>query len=136
MVVFGLGLLAGCGDDRPSRLSVSGQVLIDGQPLPAGNIRFVPEGARPSVGRIDPDGHFALTCYEGEDGAVPGNHRVEVVGKERLDDTSVQWHAPKKYASFRTSGLEVSITEPTDSLTIELTWDGGKPFVEQFTAEE
>jgi hypothetical protein len=39
------------------------------------------------------------------------------------------------YAAFAESGLQVAITEPTDSLTIELTWNGGEPFVERFGEE-
>ena len=37
---------------------------------------------------------------------------------------------PPKYADFRESGLVFTLTEPTDDLKIELTWDGGKPFVQ------
>lgn len=125
------GMVSGCGDGRPRRVAVSGQVLIDGKPLPGGNIKFVPQGARPSLGTIDEEGHFTLTCFDGEDGAIPGKHRIEVVSNEVLGQTAVRWYAPKKYASFLTSGLEVDITEPTDSLKVDLTWNGGKPFVEK-----
>jgi len=49
---------------------------------------------------------------------------------EVLDGISQQWHAPKKYADPETSGLATTITGPTDSLRIELSWEGGAPFVE------
>lgn len=127
--------VGGCGEGRPQRVPVSGQVLIDGKPLTVGYIRFVPEGARPSGGQLDSQGRFTLTCYDGQDGAVPGKHRVEVAATEQVDETAVRWHAPKRYANFAESGLEVTITEPTDSLTIELTWDGGQPFVERHGVE-
>ncbi len=129
-VALSIVLTAGCGDSRPARVAVSGQVLIDGKPLTVGNIKFVPTGARPSVGKLDGEGHFVLTCYDGADGVVPGTHRVSISASNILSESKVQWFAPKKYADFRTSGIEVKIAEPTDDLKIELTWSGGKPFVE------
>ncbi len=123
-------LQVGCGDGRPTRVTVSGQVLIDGQPLTVGNIKFVPDGARPSSGKLDPQGKFTLTCYDGGDGVVVGKHRAQISAMEVISASKVRWMAPPKYADFRTSELEYEITEPTDDLKIELTWDGGKPFVQ------
>lgn len=123
-------IAVGCGDGRPARVPVSGKVLIDGRPLSGGFIRFVPSDARPSGGKIDKNGRFTLTCYDGGDGAVPGTHRIEVSANQPLSDTKIRWLAPKKYASFKTSELVEKITDATDSLVIELTWDGGKPYVE------
>lgn len=120
----------GCGDGRPERVAVSGTVTIDGKPLTQGNIKFVPTGARPSAGKLDDNGRFTLTCYDGDDGAVPGQHRVAISASKILSESKIQWFAPKKYADFRTSNLEYEITEPTDDLKIELSWDGGKPFIE------
>ena len=123
--------MVGCGDGRPERLEVSGQVLIDGQPLTYGSVRFVPKGARASSGRLDENGRFTLTCYGDEDGVVPGVHQVEVNAAESLSGSKNYWHAPKIYARFRTSPLTQEITESTDALVINLTWDGGKPFTER-----
>jgi hypothetical protein len=125
-----LGPSVGCSDGRPARVTVSGQVLIDGEPLSQGNIKFVPEGARPSAGTIAEDGRFTLTCYDGNDGVVPGTHRVQISASEILGESKIKWWAPKKYCDFRISGLTFEITEPTDDLKIELTWDGGKPYIE------
>ncbi|MEM9352317.1 MAG: hypothetical protein AAGA92_04835 [Planctomycetota bacterium] len=121
---------SGCGDGLPTRVKVAGKVLIDGQPLPQGNIKFVPSGGRPSAGKVQPDGSFVLTCYDGNDGVIPGRHRVQISASEILGESKVRWHAPKKYADFRTSDLTFEINEPNEDLTIELTWDGGKPFTE------
>lgn len=122
---------AGCGDDLPERVPVSGQVLIDGEPLRTGYIRFISSGARPSTGKIGEDGRFTLGCFEADDGAVIGTHRVEVSAQEPLSETQTKWYAPKQYAAASTSGLTQEIAEPTDSLVINLTWDGqAGPFVE------
>lgn len=126
-----LALVLGCGDGRPERFAVSGQVLIDGEPLTYGSIKFVPEGARPSSGKLDEQGRFVLSTYGKNDGIIPGTHRVEVNAAEWLSGKKRKWHAPPKYFRYKTSGLTQEITGPTDSLVINLTWDGGEPFVER-----
>jgi hypothetical protein len=128
-LLFCLWLL-GCGDGRPTRVPVSGQVLIDGKPLTKGSIRFLSQHSRASGGVLDKDGRFVLSCYENGDGAVLGTHQVEVVANERVDATRMRWYAPKKYVDSNLSGLQQAITGPTDSLVINLTWSGGKPFIE------
>lgn len=130
VIAIGLAVIAGCGDGRPARVPVSGQVLIDGQPLTYGFVRFLPEGTRGSGGQLDSDGRFALTCFEPNDGATLGMHRVEVYACEALSPTKFKWHAPKKYASYAISGLQQEIKGPNDKLVINLTWEGGRPFVE------
>ncbi|MBX3432241.1 MAG: hypothetical protein KF847_02720 [Pirellulales bacterium] len=122
--------VVGCGDGRPERVRVAGTVTIDGQPLTHGNIKFVPAGARPSAGKLDATGRFTMTCFDGDDGVVRGRHRVAISASKILSESKIQWFAPKKYADFRTSGVEFEIDQPTEDLKIELTWDGGKPFVE------
>lgn len=124
-------LPAGCGPKEAKRVPVSGQVVIDGKPLTHGIVRFVPEGSRASMGTLDEQGRFTLTCFDGSKGAVLATHGVEVAAAESLSETAVRWHAPKKYANLQSSGLTVEITEPTDDLVIELSWAGGRPFVER-----
>lgn len=137
LIVFALlAGIAGCGDGLPVRVPVSGRVLIDGKPLAYGTIRFIPAGQRASRGTIDSSGRFALSCYTQNDGAVLGKHSVEVSAGERVKPTLMRWHAPKKYQDQATSGLSQEIAGPTEDLTIELTWAGGKPFNEVFYAPD
>jgi hypothetical protein len=130
LVTAASALSLGCSDGRPERVAVSGVVKIDGVPLRDGFITLVPAKGRSSFGDIDDQGRFTLTTYEPGDGAPIGVAKVEVVGRESLSETQARWLAPKKYADRSTSELEVEITEPTDGLEINLSWDGGKPFVE------
>jgi hypothetical protein len=125
-------LTIGCGDGRPQRVTISGQVLIDGQPLKYGSIRFVPKNGRPSFGALDKEGRFTMTCFDEHDGVILGTHRVEVSGCESLGPTKTKWHAPKKYSSYTTSPIEQEITGSNDALVIQLSWEGGKPFTETF----
>ncbi|MEQ8208747.1 MAG: hypothetical protein RH917_02860 [Lacipirellulaceae bacterium] len=121
---------SGCSDGRPERVPVSGQVLIDGKPLSFGIVQFVPTGARPAASKLDQEGRFTLKSYDKADGVVLGTHKVMVSAKEVIGESKVRWHAPPKYADYKKSGLSFEITEPVDDLKIELTWDGGKPFVQ------
>lgn len=123
--------LSGCGD-RPTLVPVSGRVLIDGQPLTYGSVRFLPPNSRLSSGSLDSEGRFTLTCMVEGDGAVLGPHAVEVLAMEHISDTKMKWLVPKKYSDASTSGLTREITGPTEDVLIELTWDGGKPFIEVF----
>jgi hypothetical protein len=129
MVLF---VAIGC-NSRPSRVPVSGKVLIDGEPLKFGAVVFAPEGGRQSSGIIDATGNFKLTCFEPGDGALIGKHHVQVLASDSINNTTVKWHAPKKYADRQTSGLVQEIEGPTDSVVINLTWKGNtpdKPFTE------
>jgi len=122
---------AGCSDGRPTRVPVSGQVLIDGQPLTRGTVKFVPENGRPSAGKIGEDGSFKLTCYDGDDGALMGKHRVQVTANRIISDNKIEWYAPRNYADFRASGITIDVTKPVDDVKIELKSDGKKlPYIE------
>lgn len=130
-VLLALVVGAGCSDGRPERVPVTGQVLIDGQPLKHGSIRFHASDHRPAYGELGPEGRFQLSTYELGDGCVLGSHAVSVNGAEMLGATSTRWHSPKKYRNARDSGLVVQVDESMEPVTINLSWDGGKPFVER-----
>lgn len=126
--------MIGCGDGRPARVPISGQVLIDGQPLTFGSIRFVPSAGRASYGDLDKQGRFVMTCFGENDGVLLGKHRIEVAACEILSATKTKWHAPKKYSNFATSPLTEDVSTASESLVIKLSWDGGKPFTETVDA--
>jgi hypothetical protein len=126
--------LTGCGDSL-GLAPVSGQVTIDGEPLKYGSIQVIPEGAPAAYGTIGSDGRFTLETGDGGDGVVKGTHKVAVVANEPQGAGGQMWHAPMKYRDFQTSGVTLTVDGPTDDAKIELTWDGGKPFVEKFAPE-
>jgi hypothetical protein len=133
-LIFAICLLTfpGCGDGRPKRVPVSGQVLLDGKPLTYGYVRFSHPESRASTGSLDAEGKFKLTCFDPGDGVIPGVHQVTVMGQEAIGSETIKWHAPKKYADHASSGLTQEIKGPTDSVVINLTWDGQPgPFVEK-----
>jgi hypothetical protein len=129
LLLLTLPLAVGCGDSSIERVPVSGQVLIDGRPLTSGTIQFVPEEGRPASAAIQSDGRFELASESvgraKEIGTAPGRYRVQVASSKIVDEKTIQWNAPSKYADFRTSGLEVTIDTPTKDLRIQLANDDG-----------
>ena len=134
VLALGFLFLAGCPDDRPERVPVSGRVLVDGKPLEAGFVRVIPANDRAATGAVGEDGRFSLMTYEKDDGCVPGKHRVTIVAKQILGPTATRWFVPKKYACFVASGLMIDVTGPRNDVEIHLTWKGSgheKPFIER-----
>lgn len=91
LLCVGLIAIVGCGNsvDGPLRASVNGTVTLDGKPLEAGTIRFVPlaETGGPKTSASIVNGRFDLP---GDVGPVVGQHRVEIetppAGKIAMDD--------------------------------------------------
>lgn len=124
--------MTGCGDGRTPRYAFSGRVVIDGQPLETGFVRFIPESDRPATGRIGRDGRFTLTTYDDGDGAVAGTHRIEVIARQNLDNgTAIKYLTPRHYQDAATSGLSVTIDGPQSDYVVELTWNGEQPYIER-----
>lgn len=130
--VFMLLVVGGC-DQAVQRVAVSGQVLIDGEPLTMGMIRFVPASGRPASSEISPDGSFRVAAKSlsasGAEvvGLFPGRYQIAVSSTEALgeaEDAEIRWLVPRHYGNFRTSGLEAIVQAPTESMIVELTWEG------------
>jgi hypothetical protein len=113
---------------------VSGQVTIDGKPVTHGQITVLPEGHRASIGKLNSEGRFTLSCYSMGDGAPIGTHIATVTAVEPVDEHTNRWHAPKKYAN-KVTGVWVVVDGPTNDLKVPLSWDNEKdkgPFIEKF----
>ena len=77
----------GCGSSTPATSAVRGRVTFEGKPLPGGGtIRFVPVSlpGKEAGGAIAEDGSYEMQTYEEKDGAIPGDHRVEIFQNQIL----------------------------------------------------
>ncbi len=111
-----LALAAGGCSDRSAvdplpRRAVSGTVTLDGQPLPAGIIRFDPEAREtgvPVVGDIK-DGRFAIGQPQGP---VPGKYRVLISGWKADNPESAEAgpRAKPGPGAIRKAELEAQVT--------------------------
>ena len=84
-------------------------------PLTRGLVVFVPAQGRASTGSLDEQGRYVLTCFDGQDGAVPGRYRVEVAPDGVPLEGEPTWVVPARYSRCDTSELEVDITGPTSA---------------------
>jgi hypothetical protein len=81
LLAAALAVLAGC-DSGPKKYHVSGQVLFDGKPVPAGEIYFDPDVSR---GHDGPQGFARIKDgkYDTRETGLPvtaGPHRVRILG--------------------------------------------------------
>jgi len=130
-VVAGVLLgVPGCSDNAVERVPVSGRILIDGEPLASGTIIVIPKDVRQAGGKIV-NGEFSLMTYEKGDGTALGTHQVSIYSAETLGPSARKWMIPKHYAVASKSGLTITVDGPTDDALFELSWKGGKPFVER-----
>ena len=137
-----VAIFVGCSNEPP-RYPVAGKVLIDGEPVPTGSIQFVPAAGRPIASKIGEDGSFRLagmntSQQSGSRGVEAGIYQIGVSASEIVDEDEgeIIRHIPGRYADFRTSELLVEITEPNESMVIELTWDGAELPKEEVTESD
>jgi hypothetical protein len=116
-------MLAGCGGSNEYETTpVSGVVTCEGKPVANATVNFtpLPEEGRPTgqrgrvaLGLTDKDGHFTLTTYKDNDGAIVGRHTV-TVGLNMDESTGkVQTFACKS------SSKEVAVDRKTKEYKID-----------------
>lgn len=107
--------IGGCSSHELETAQVQGIVTLDGKPLETGLVLFQPAKGRMAVGKIQPDGNYALFTYvrNGDDGAIVGRHRVSIVpplAEGELDPAPMMKRLiPARYQSAGTSKLEFQV---------------------------
>ncbi|TWT40639.1 hypothetical protein [Botrimarina hoheduenensis] len=119
LIVASTAMVLGCGGSGVQRLDLSGTVTYDGQPVPAGELRFEPNASKGASG---PAGYATIVDGEydtrNEDkGPVPGAVRIKVIGY-----VSAREFAPQL---FRPYTMEADLTESSGSYDIDVP-TGGK----------
>ncbi|QDS86037.1 hypothetical protein EC9_01950 [Rosistilla ulvae] len=128
-----LVLFVGCGGrksdrwtrDRPPVYPVSGQVLLDGEPLPQATVLFqpiAPEG-KPGSAVTDDQGRFEVQTFDPGDGLTEGTHRVAIKKIAMVDkagnivaevgepgSVTEKNFVPKQFSDFEKSGLEITVS--------------------------
>lgn len=88
LILFGALLIAsGCGGgDGLDRREVRGMVTVGGEPVQKGNVTLFPLGDGPVASGVITDGEYLI---EEENGPIPGEYRVEIIGTEETGETKV-----------------------------------------------
>ncbi|MFG0332897.1 MAG: hypothetical protein ACF8TS_05995 [Maioricimonas sp. JB049] len=122
-------LVSGCGGGSDGRVTASGTVSLDGQPLPDGSVTFFDEnGGSAGVGIIE-NGRFSVSEASSSTGIQPGTYKVAVQSWESepgavtdegeiiVEGTS---RIPEKYNSSETSGLTAEVGEGENQFEFDL----------------
>lgn len=121
--------LIGCGGGTDGRISVSGTVTLDGEPLQSGSIIFYQGAGSAGVGTIE-NGSFTVSEAGGSEGVQPGSYKVaieswEVTPGDVNDQGEIvaagKSRIPKKYNSAKTSGLTIDVKEGAEAASFALT---------------
>ncbi len=120
----GMILLIGCSDGGVKLVPVSGQILIDGKPLPKARIQVLVKGSRPAMAESDAEGRFSLMTFKPGDGVATGTHQVLVAAVQNPKPGLQTLHCPEKYMDPATSDLKLAVDKATDQAKLELTWGG------------
>jgi hypothetical protein len=124
--ILALAIPIGCGSGQLETVYVKGVVTLDESPVGGASVMFSPTVGRPAVGVTNPEGEFELRTINPGDGAVPGAHTVIVTliettgvtadadglsGEVAAGGVKTRWVIPEKYASPKTSGIEVQVDD-------------------------
>jgi hypothetical protein len=131
-MLLGLMLLSfvGCGPTGPKVVSIRGQALHQGKPIPNLFLNLIPEKGRPGWALTDKDGKFVAEYSRAQQGMLLGNYKVwvryqpgSVEEEMAMLEGKTSEQAPEmkavleKYGSEEKS-LKINITEPTDELKL------------------
>ena len=132
-MAIGMAVISGCGkvEDPLVRATVpvTGVVKFKGKPIPDATICLHPV-VKPNDGKpvftprgiADDAGNYTLTTYSTADGAPVGEYNVTVSWVGPLEGLSedqedrLKERLPRRYASPKTSGITVVVSEGEDSL--------------------
>jgi len=119
--VFAL-CVTGCSGDGPDRARVSGEVKLNGDPLPDADVEFQPDDGSPSYGTTDERGKYDLMYTRDKRGAMIGEHTVRITTSTSStdaqgNDTKLPQLVPPKY----NSGLKKEVKPGKNKVDFELT---------------
>lgn len=114
----------GCSsrDDGPKRYRVSGDVIYDGKPLPAGKIFFSPDTG---AGNSGPGGYTDIvdgkydTNWDNSKGVVPGPHKVRVEGFDGQSSAKNDFH-PKGNMLFPVYSDEIDVPQEASEHSFDI----------------
>ena len=127
LLVFVIGC-SGSGQ-FPETVPVSGTVTYKGNPVPGIMITFLDadrDGSRPASGITDQSGHYRLTTFKANDGAIPGEKKVQINvvppgdadSPVKFADPTVQ--IPKRYSNSEASGLTATVENQNTVVDLDL----------------
>lgn len=131
-----VSILAGCGmgSQTPDLSPVKGVVTVEGQPVPEGQVTFVPDSTQgtrgPSfVGELQKNGTFSVRGPNGVEGAIPGTYQVIIQssGASSADLMKNMQTREYKASDFKRSRLIPLVYETPNSTPLKVIVEAEKP---------
>jgi len=135
-------VLSGCSKSPPPAVPVEGVVTLNGKPLPNAEVQFVPMikgfGAEYiAIGTTDEQGHFTLTCANGQEGACACENKVTVtdpptpesgrgmsgqaqMAAARFKAALKNRPIPERYGNLAQTPLSITVTADRKDYKLEL----------------
>jgi hypothetical protein len=114
---------SGCGP-KFTFVPVEGTVTKNGRPLANVEVVFLADpntdtlGPR-ATGRTDATGHYRMRTDRGDDGAVPGTHRVLVLDLDAAKNPAAAPRVPPNYGSIPDTPLRAKVS--SEPLVFDIT---------------
>lgn len=117
---------------NPTVVKVTGTVTRHGKAVPNLWLTFEPEQGKPSWGKTDEEGRYALKFFDEGEGALVGSHRVYVTFKPSSPEEEMKilrgevvqppemQAIKKKYGSYETTPLRFDVNESNRVIDIRL----------------
>lgn len=119
MFLLACGLM-GCSGSAYDVLPVTGEVTLNGKPVPEARVAFLPSEGRPAIGKTDQDGRYQLSYTFDVKGTPPGEYRVQISTAVEQDDGSLTKElVPAKYNTQ--SELTAEVTPEKNVFDFNLT---------------
>lgn len=128
-MVFLLLMAHGCNSGRLPTAPVEGKIAYRGKPLEFGGVAFVPKSGPAAHGTIQSNGEFCLSTYGKGDGAVLGEHQIQIScyqnQKPGAPETNPpgspgELYIPAKYTNYGSSGLRFEVGARNEPVVLEL----------------
>ena len=126
------GFLVGCGGapaatPLPETVPVTGVITLDGQPIAAAAVTFIPQGQTKGIecqGTTDEGGRYQLQQQHGAEGAPPGSYKVVISRLLRGEGAGAGGIAveslPPRYSDVRVSQLTAVIPQAGGEFNFDL----------------
>jgi hypothetical protein len=124
-IFLAMGVICGCKQSTKTYPVVINVTYPDKKPVVGAQVVLRSDEEKVSArGIVGTDGSCPLTTFKDGDGAVAGHHKVLVAKPPLKGDPDKPYSGPPiadKYASFTTSGLEVTVTNDASQNVFDLT---------------
>ena len=119
--LLAVAFFVGCSGGVNRTEMVSGNVTLNGAPVPAGTVVFMNDEAYGDAAELKPDGTYSLHLQ-------PGSYKVSVSPPSELDpmgdagagESESSQTIPKKYQDFGTSGLTANVGDGGSTVDLVL----------------